>query len=274
MLNSYKYKLNTSRDKAVTYLKRLIKYVKNGDTLNTAVSTDTDIQHEKDLEHERNVIAYYANKKKIRMAKYENYLKTHKIKKLQLGSASLGFKDWLNTDLEDRDEEILALDVTKKFPLKTSSIDYIFSEHLIEHVTFQEGQVMLKECFRVLKPGGVIRTATPNLKFLIELYTTEKKTAFQKRYIKWAVDANLKGLGIYEDTFVINNFVRAWGHQFIYDVKILKLALQKAGFKNIIICKPGESEDPHLQNLESHGTIISKDFNNYETMVLEATKPR
>jgi predicted SAM-dependent methyltransferase len=52
--------------------------------------------------------------------------------------------------------------------------DYVFSEHMIEHVSYAEGLLMLRECLRVLKPGGRIRIATPSLEVLLDLYKPSK----------------------------------------------------------------------------------------------------
>jgi predicted SAM-dependent methyltransferase len=46
--------------------------------------------------------------------------------------------------------------------IKTGSIDFINSGQSIEHITEQEGDVMLKECLRILKPGGFFCLDTPN----------------------------------------------------------------------------------------------------------------
>ena len=50
---------------------------------------------------------------------------------------------------------------------------------------------------------------------------------------------------------IINNFVRAWGHLFIYDEETLTNLFTEIGFKNINSYKICESEDKNLQNLEN-----------------------
>jgi ubiquinone/menaquinone biosynthesis C-methylase UbiE len=73
---------------------------------------------------------------------------------------------------------------------------------------------MLTESFRVLKRSGKIRISTPNLAFLVDL-TRPNKSDLQRAYIKWAANAYTSGAPDDNEVFVINNFVRDWGHTFI-----------------------------------------------------------
>lgn len=213
----------------------------------------------------------------IKGTEIRRYVRSNEIKKLQLGSGPHILDSWLNTDLHgfiSPKGKVLSLNITRPFPFQSNIFDYIFSEHLIEHVQYEDGRRMLSECFRVLKSGGKVRIATPDLRFLIALYN-KKKSKLQKRYINHSVNTylNLSNLQIYQDTFVINNFFRDWGHKFIYDFLALKYTLENIGFTNIRRCKIGKSSDCHLRNLESHGKIIGEDFNKLETLIVEATKP-
>ena len=61
------------------------------------------------------------------------------------------------------DNTYIYLDVCRRFPFAAETFHYIFSEHLIEHLTLEEGEAFLRECFRCLKVGGRIRIATPDL---------------------------------------------------------------------------------------------------------------
>ena len=83
-----------------------------------------------------------------------DYLRSHPIAKLQLGSGTNLLNDWLNTDCSLFFPSNCFLDVTRPFPFKDGTFEYVFSEHLIEHLTYPQGVSMLKESYRVLKPGG------------------------------------------------------------------------------------------------------------------------
>jgi predicted SAM-dependent methyltransferase len=203
----------------------------------------------------------------------KKYFDNHDVFKLQIAAGMNAVEGWLNTDINPR-KAIIYLDAYKKFPFDINKFHYIFNEHFIEHVPYRVGEKIIKECSRILKPGGKIRIATPDLEFLIKLYS-HNKTESQEEYIRWAADVmvadDLKG--IYEDTFVINNYFYNWGHKFIYDEKTLVALLNRCGFVNITRYNISDSDDDNFRNLEHHGFIIGEKQNRLESMAVEATKP-
>lgn len=200
----------------------------------------------------------------------ENYLKSTKNRKLHLGCGENIIPTWLNSDLNEGEGRV-SIDVTSDFALPRASFKYIYSEHLIEHVSYESGQKMLSECYRVLKVGGKIRVATPNLAFLIDIYQNPS-SKLNKKYLTWAVKNFSPYAPKYLPGFLLNNFVRAWGHQFIYDQDTLTLALKSAGFTQIKRVKPHESKDPSFLGLEFHARDMGDEFYGLETLILEAQK--
>jgi len=199
----------------------------------------------------------------------ESYFAKREITRLHIGCGGSLLEGWLNSDIAPYSGKVLQLDATRMFPFANGTFDYIFSEHMIEHISYVSGCAMLAECHRVLKKNGKIRISTPDLRFLIDLYG-DSKSPLQKEYIKWATDSFI-GAPYCDDTFVINNFVRDWGHLFIYDEKTLRSSLERAGFTTVVRCELNESQDDMLKNLE-HEDRMPKGFLRLESMTLEATK--
>lgn len=204
----------------------------------------------------------------------ETYVASHPVRKLHLGAGPSSPAGWLSTDVTPQAETVVYLDATEPFPIEDDTFDYVFSEHMIEHMSWHAGLAMLEECHRVLKPGGTIRVATPDLAVLLGLYG-EQRDPVGDRYVRWIVDRSMPGISTYKASFVINNAFRNWGHQFLYDGELLEMAMREAGFTNTRRCASGESLDANLRGIESHGRNVGdEEMAAFETMVFEADRPR
>lgn len=209
----------------------------------------------------------------IYVKRTRSYLSSHEIRKLQIGTGENPFSGWLNTDVVIRARGVVPLDAKKRFTFSDRSFQYIFTEHQIEQLSYLEAQAMLKECCRILTPGGKIRIATPSLETLIGLCAANK-TDVQQRYIEWIIDRFIPGITDYKGTIVINNAINGFGHRFLYDYDTLKGSLEAAGFIDVALCQLEESEDESFKGIESHGKAVGNmEMARFETMVLEAMRP-
>jgi predicted SAM-dependent methyltransferase len=203
----------------------------------------------------------------------DEYLAGDAPHKLHVGAGTVLLPGWLNTDRDPNPEGGVYLDATRRFPLPDSSFHYVYSEHTIEHFTYAQGQSMLAECHRVLRPGGRIRLATPDLEKMVSLVVRAEEDA-QRHYIRWATDTFLDASRGYRSSHVINNAFRGWGHKFIYDDATLRAALLEAGFVDARRFGFGESDDPVLRGIESHGDhTVDSDMVRFETLIVEAVRP-
>ncbi len=189
--------------------------------------------------------------------------------KLQLGAGPNRLEGWLNTDLL-ASRDMVYVDVTRRLPFPDGQFDYVFTEHMIEHLPFRQGCHMLCETHRVLRTGGKVRIATPDFEFLLRL-CREHISPQEQEYIAWAIRTFRPELPV-SSVSVVNNFFRDWGHQYIYDQQTLSQVLSNCGFGNIVRCQVGQSNDPALSGLETHGKLIGDSNNRLETLVIEATK--
>jgi predicted SAM-dependent methyltransferase len=205
--------------------------------------------------------------------KIRNYLGNNHPKKLQLGTSNSPLAGWLNTDLLTTSRKIAYLDATRRFPFHDDTFDYVYSEHMIEHIDHESALFMLRECFRVLKPAGKIRISTPDLKVYTGLLSKEK-TASQNHYIDWVIHRFMPGVDYCKEVFVINNAFRAWGHQFLYDRETIRIMMTRIGFDDIQYYQPGVSNDENLRGIESHGSLIQcEEVNQFETFAVEGQIP-
>jgi predicted SAM-dependent methyltransferase len=199
-----------------------------------------------------------------------DYFTKYGVKKLQIGSGINHYEGWLNTDYDAGIPGVLQMDATKFFPFEDNVFDFIFCQHMIEHISYQDGQFMLKECLRVLKPMGKVRISTPNLAMVCGLCTTAPNE-LQRSYMDWSKATWVPDAPKASPAFVINNFFRNWGHQFIYDKVTLREAIERAGFQMVQDFALNESGDSVFQNLENEQRL-PKGFLTFETITFEGTK--
>jgi len=201
------------------------------------------------------------------------YLKNHTIRKLQIGAGGNDVEGWLNSDIVPNGREIF-VDASARFPLPDSSFQYVLSEHVIEHLEWEGGTSMLKECYRVLVPGGRIRTVTPNLakftQLLGEPHATETRKFIESKFREsgWPVTP-VPGV------YIFNAQTHWWGHRFLYDPATLRKALELAGFKQIRELPITDPTDPVFQQAEARRRNPGSDLwviNNWEAMAFEAVR--
>ena len=178
---------------------------------------------------------------------------------------------WLNADVDTRNGAVYT-DATRPLPFPSGTFECIFSEHMIEHIPVGAAQRFIAECARVLRPGGVLRIATPDMAFLFALWDS-KDSRMTEPYILNAA-THFRGYPrLANKCTTINNFFYNWGHCFIYDEQTLVHLMTASDLQRIERVKVGESRIAALQGIEKHGLSISHEFNQLETMVLEGTKP-
>ena len=103
----------------------------------------------------------------VRSRRVRSYLESTTDPALHVGAGPMRLEGWLNSDLISGE---IHLDVTRRLPFEDGTFAFAFGEHLIEHMPRDTGERMLAELLRVLRPGGVLRLTTPDLKKIIAIY--------------------------------------------------------------------------------------------------------
>jgi len=147
-------------------------------------------------------------------------------------------------------------DATKTLPLKDFSVECIYTSHMFEHLSQNGAKIFLKEAKRVLKSGGILRLAVPDLEIAIEEYIKSRDAdSFMEGILVEAPPiSSLKQKLI----LLITGYRH---HQWMYDGVSLSKLLKEIGFKEVEICKSGYTKihNPGKLNLneqEEHSVYV------------------
>lgn len=91
-------------------------------------------------------------------------------KMINIGCGTIHHPDWINLDIASDDPTVLTVDITRGLPFTEASISACYSSHVLEHMDHAAARFMLKECFRVLQGGGILRLAVPDLETIAREY--------------------------------------------------------------------------------------------------------
>lgn len=89
---------------------------------------------------------------------------------LNIGCGSRFNRNWINIDIQPSDKVVQAYDILNGLPFDDDYFDAVYHSHVIEHISKQDVDYFLAECFRVLKPNGILRVVAPDLEQIAKLY--------------------------------------------------------------------------------------------------------
>lgn len=97
---------------------------------------------------------------------------------LNLGCGPHIFEGWVNADdyafkramRERAFRPNWRLDITRPWRCPPDHWDGVFTEHVLEHVTYSEAIGALREALRTLKPGAWLRISVPDVRTYVEFY--------------------------------------------------------------------------------------------------------
>ncbi len=96
--------------------------------------------------------------------------------KLHLGCGKLKLEGFINIDLDETADIVHDIKNLKIF--EDESISEIYASHCLEHFSRREIVNILLEWKRVLKVGGILRIAVPDLESCIKLYNEDPDNIF------------------------------------------------------------------------------------------------
>jgi predicted SAM-dependent methyltransferase len=144
------------------------------------------------------------------------------------------------------------MDGTKPWVFEDGALSHVYADNMIEHVPLSGGRVFLAEAYRCLRPGGVIRLVTPDVRTHVDMYLHGAgvvRSAYADEY-------RSLGVVIEHPIDLLRTPIGEFGHHagYVYDFDTLNAELQRAGFSPARRCELNESDDPKLRGLEARAT--------------------
>ena len=158
-----------------------------------------------------------------------------------------------------RKKDIKYCDASKKIPFKDSSVDLIYSCHMLEHLDKSEAEMFFNESYRVLKTRGIMRLVVPDFQRLIEKYNTDNNV---ETFIRGSCLVGKKPKTVIKKLqYLIQG--HGWHHQ-MFNKDSLKV-FKKLKFSHVELLEPGKT------NLK-YSTSIDYKEREHESLYFEFIK--
>ncbi len=101
---------------------------------------------------------------------------------LNVGCGSKYHKDWVNVDMVSYSKDVIKTNLLKGIPFPDNHFDIVYHSQILEHFPKEKAPDFIAECYRVLKPGGIIRVVVPDLENIVDEYKKYLKENLENPY--------------------------------------------------------------------------------------------
>jgi predicted SAM-dependent methyltransferase len=177
------------------------------------------------------------------------------VRRLNWGCGAHTLPGWINTDVKEGAGIDLSCDIRNGLPLETGSIDYAASIHALPEVPYTELIPVLTELRRVLKLGGVLRLALPDLIKGVRAYERGDRDYFL------IPDEDAKSIG----AKLVTQLVWYGYSRTLFTQEFIGEMLERAGFTRVTPCEYRQTASPYPE-------IVELDNRESESLFVEAVK--
>jgi predicted SAM-dependent methyltransferase len=146
--------------------------------------------------------------------------------KINLGSGHWKLEGWVNVDLDLDSRPDVGANLSGGLPFSDGAAYLMHTEDFIDQLELEDAADFLRECHRVLAPGGVLRVLTPDMNKLSHLYLNdpEQLKTMWRSYVGVPLALGTAGE-------IFNMGMRFAGHTFLYDQETFKALAARCGFE-------------------------------------------
>jgi SAM-dependent methyltransferase len=177
------------------------------------------------------------------------------VKRLNWGCGDWRPEGWINSDIMEGPGIDIVCDIRDGLPLADDSLDYIVSVHSLPEIAYDDLIPTLQELRRVLRPGGVLRLALPDLDKAIDAYRAGNAGYFIIDDVEW------KDIG----AKMIVQLIWYGRSRTLFTYGFTKELIEKAGYASVSRCAFKQTDSPYPE-------IVELDNRENESLFVEATK--
>jgi predicted SAM-dependent methyltransferase len=148
--------------------------------------------------------------------------------RLHVGAGNIILDGWVNIDTIPG-RHLLTMKLPRglrKFPDET--VQYIYASHFLEHLSYpQEADEFIRQCHRILIPGGALRIVAPGIEKIIRAYVADDEEFFKvqaEMHPSWC-STKLEHL--------MYALQQDGEHRYGYDFETMEKLLSQAGFRAV-----------------------------------------
>jgi predicted SAM-dependent methyltransferase len=159
---------------------------------------------------------------------------------------------------------LAAVNLEKTLPWATDSVDAIYGGEMLEHFTEANATALLRECVRVLRPGGVLRMRVPDNATFWGNYLREYEAMRARPRSEWT-DDHARWTRMFFDDICVKPRVGFFGHfhKWMFDEVSLCVAFERVGLVDVSRRAYLDSRIPDIAGVEVRDDLI-----------VEGVKPR
>ena len=171
---------------------------------------------------------------------------------------------WINADADPDSPLVIRVVAGEPLPFESDSMEVVFSEHFLEHLSRRDGVWFLQESQRVLEPGGLFRVSCPDLDALVTMARDGEDSWRRLASVYESIGDFPPGeLNRWER--VLNWAFYGHEHRYLWSLDDLKAELLRVGF--------GKVERKRFGHSSMTGAAIERRIpEEFYSLIVEATK--
>ena len=152
----------------------------------------------------------------------------------------------------------VTINIQKGLPFESNSVSVIYCGEMLEHFVYEDGLEFLKECVRVIKPGGILRVRVPdNYRFWKNYIEEFERTHLLPRE-QWNDEHTRWIKMFFQDICVKRVWLKSFGHfhKWMYDEISLIRLFEKVGVVEVERKSFHDSRIPDVDLVENRDDLI------------------